>query len=146
MSISQTRHGHGDQRLQKQTNTFEQKRTHTAQHQMPVPLWGGNKGARGEWERVRRWLCLQAPGSWLVGPGSPNGHRFWGLRVSGLFEKDPWSRIKVIYLRTPDRGLWGLFGLWNREEERYRELAGGGELVGGLKREPGGKEEKKNYV
>lgn len=24
------------------------KRTHTAQHQMLVPLWGGNKSARGE--------------------------------------------------------------------------------------------------
>lgn len=84
------------------------KRTHAAQHQMLVLLWGGNIRAWGEWERVRCWLCLQAPRSWLVRPGSPNGHWFWGLRVLGLFEKDLWSRIKVIYLRTPDGGPWGL--------------------------------------
>lgn len=102
---------------------------------MLVPLWGGNKSARGEWERVRCWLCLQAPGSWLVGPGSPNGHRFWGLRVSGLFEKDLWSRIKVIYLRTPDRGPQGLV-VFETGKRRDTESERG--RVGGLKREPGG--------
>lgn len=71
--------------------------------------WGGNTSAHGEWERVRHWLCLQSPGSGLVGPGSPNGHWFWGLRVLGLFEKDLWSRIKMIYLRTEDcEVFWSL--------------------------------------
>ena len=85
------------------------KRSHAAQHPVLVPLWGGNRTTWGEWERVRRWLCLQAYGSWLVGLGSRNGHWFWGLRVLGLFEKDLWSRIKVIYLRTEDHvGFWSL--------------------------------------
>lgn len=112
--------------LAKTNKHIQAKRTQTDQHHMLVRLWGGNKSARGEWERVRRWLCLQSLGSWLVGPGSPNGHRFWGLRVSGLFEKDLWSRIKVIYLRTEDHeGLWSL-----KQGERYRapeEESGGTE-------------------
>lgn len=79
---------------------------------------------------MRRWLCLQVPKPWLVGPGSPSGHWFWGLWVSGLFEKDPWSRIKVIYLRTLDRVSWSM----KQGEERYRGSERG--RVGWLKREP----------
>lgn len=130
----------------KQTQIWT-KRTHTALHKMLVPLWGGNKSAQGEWERVRRWLCLQASGSWLVGSGSPNGHRFWGLRVLSLFEKDLWSRIKVIYLRTPDGGPWALLVF---ETVKWRDTESERGRVGRLKREPGvgmvGGEEKKNYV
>ncbi len=43
------------------TKTNWAKGAHTALHQMLVPLLGGNKSARGEWETVRRWLCLHAP-------------------------------------------------------------------------------------
>lgn len=126
--------------LAKTNKHIRAKRTQTAQHHMLVQLWGGNKSARGEWERVRRLLCLQSPGSWLVGPGSPNGHRFWGLWVSGLFEKDLWSRIKVIYLRTEDHaGFWYLKqgrgeiqrargGEWGETEEGSRGERGEEEL------------------
>lgn len=70
------------------------------------PDWEGTKvwcGKGSMWDDGCVYECAE-PG-WLV----------WvqpavtGFGVSGsqvLFEKDPWSRIKVIYLRTADPGLW----------------------------------------
>lgn len=108
-------------------------------HHIPMQPWGGNTSAQGEWERVRHWLCLRSPGSVLVGPGSPNGHWFWGLRVLGLFEKDLWSRIKMIYLRTDDREVFLVFesGEGRDRESRAEESVGAAR---------GEEEEKKNYV
>lgn len=94
---------------------------------MLVPLWEGTKALRGN-ESVWDIGCVYKwPGwSWLVSLGSPNGHRFWGLRVSGLFEKDLWSRIKVIYLRTPDRRPQGLVKRGRGEIQRVRGGKWGG--------------------
>lgn len=122
--------------LTKTNKHIEAKGAETAQHPSLEQLLGGNKGARGEWERVRPWLCLQSPRSRLVGPGSPNGHRFWGLWVSGLFEKDLWSRIKVIYLRTEDHEGFGSLKQGERSNTAgERRSAGEG---GGQERQPGG--------
>lgn len=127
-------------RWQKQTNTSELKEHKPLNITCLCNCGEGTKALGGEWERVRRLLCLQSPGSWLVGPGSPNGQRFWGLWVSGLFEKDLWSRIKVIYLRTEDHaGFWYLKqgrgeiqrargGEWGETEEGSRGERGEEEL------------------
>lgn len=110
-------------------------------HHILMQPWGGNTSAHREWERVRHWLCLQSPGSGLVGPGSPNGHWFWGLRVLGLFEKDLWSRIKMIYLRTEDREVF-----WSLKAGRGEiQRASGGEC-GGCRGGPRGRGEEELCV
>lgn len=110
------------------------KQSSTERHRTLVQPWAGNKSAHGEWERVRHWLCLQSPGSRLVGPGSPSGHWFWGLRVLGLFEKDLWSRIKMIYLRTEDREVFqSLKAAERRDTESERWRARGLRMVGGAR-------------
>ncbi len=62
---------------------------------------GGGKGSM--WDDGCVYECAE-PG-WLVWvQPAVTGSGVSGSQV--LFEKDPWSRIKVIYLRTADPGLW----------------------------------------
>lgn len=73
---------------------------------LSVPDWEGAKvwGGKGSmWDDGCVYKCVEL--GWLVWVQlAVTGSGVSGSQV--LFEKDPWSRIKVIYLRTADPGLW----------------------------------------